>query len=260
MIVVRQLLPDPEPVTELDDHDPDDADDADDAADARDARDTAVLALADRYGYPDPVPEHGWVRANMISTLDGSATDSDGVSGGIGGPADQAVFSALRGLADVVLVGAGTAAAEEYRMPPARAAFAERRRLAGQGPAPQLAVLSRRGVLPEPLRSAAADEPDPARRPILLTGTIAEAVAELAGRGLRRVLFEGGPRVLGQALADGVVNELCVTLAPLAVAGDGPRIAHGPATRHRLRPVLLLEAGGMLFGRWHVLDARPAAG
>ncbi|MFZ0157904.1 MAG: dihydrofolate reductase family protein, partial [Kineosporiaceae bacterium] len=72
------------------------------------ARDATVQALADLYAYPDPVPPGGWVRANMISTLDGSATGPDSLSGSIGGPADRAVFSAVRGVADVILAGAGT--------------------------------------------------------------------------------------------------------------------------------------------------------
>jgi riboflavin biosynthesis pyrimidine reductase len=47
------------------------------------------------------------VRLNMIASLDGAAT-VDGLSGGLGGPADQRVFAALREMADVVLVAAGT--------------------------------------------------------------------------------------------------------------------------------------------------------
>ena len=53
------------------------------------------------------------VRLNMIASLDGAAT-VDGLSGGLGGPADHRVFAALRELADVVLVAAGTVRAERY--------------------------------------------------------------------------------------------------------------------------------------------------
>ena len=53
------------------------------------------------------------VRLNMISSVDGS-TALDGRSGGLGGPADRKVFAALRSLADVVLVAAGTVRAENY--------------------------------------------------------------------------------------------------------------------------------------------------
>src|SRR4051794_27284250 len=49
----------------------------------------------------------------MISSVDG-ATAVDGLSGGLGGPADRKVFAALRALADVVLVAAGTVRAEHY--------------------------------------------------------------------------------------------------------------------------------------------------
>ena len=49
----------------------------------------------------------------MISTLDG-ATSFAGRAGGLGGPGDKLLFSVLRSLADVVLVGAGTARAEHY--------------------------------------------------------------------------------------------------------------------------------------------------
>src|ERR1043165_7544267 len=53
------------------------------------------------------------VRLNMIASVDGS-TAVDGLSGGLGGPADRKVFAALRSLADVVLVAAGTVRAENY--------------------------------------------------------------------------------------------------------------------------------------------------
>ena len=94
--------------------------------DLDDERADVVQALADLYAFPDPVPPHGWVRANMVTTLDGSTTGADGLSGTIGGAADRAVFGALRGLADVVLVGAGTARTEGYRRPAAQPGFTER--------------------------------------------------------------------------------------------------------------------------------------
>src|SRR5258706_6627171 len=50
----------------------------------------------------------------MIASVDG-AIMVDGRSGGLSGPADRLVFSVLRSLADVIVVGAGTARAERYR-------------------------------------------------------------------------------------------------------------------------------------------------
>ena len=116
--------------------------------DLDDERADVVQALADLYAYPDPVPPRGWVRANMITTLDGAATGPDGLSGTIGGAADKALFGALRGRADVVLVGAGTARDEGYHRPAPQPGFAERRRAAGQRDTAALAVVTRSGRLP----------------------------------------------------------------------------------------------------------------
>lgn len=235
--------------------------------------DEVVQALADLYAYPDPVPARGWVRANMVSTLDGSATDGEGRSGGIGGRADRAVFSALRGLCDVVLVGAGTARDEGYTAPRAKPAFAERRERNGQSPACQVAVVTRSGDVPEEAVTAdsgyvvtCASAPVSRLRDrvgedrVLVVGqddvTAQDAIAALVGRGLRRVLLEGGPSLLGDALAAGVVDELCLTQSALLVAGDGPRIATGPAARHEATLAHLLHSGDALLGRWLV---RPRA-
>ena len=51
------------------------------------------------------------VRLNMIASIDG-ATAVAGVSGGLGGQADQELFAVLRSKADIVLVAAGTVRAE----------------------------------------------------------------------------------------------------------------------------------------------------
>src|SRR5246127_3156725 len=68
-------------------------------------------ALARLYAYPE---QHGPVlRGNMVGSLDGAAA-VDGLSGGLSSPGDRRVFWALRALADVILVGAGTARAEGY--------------------------------------------------------------------------------------------------------------------------------------------------
>ena len=67
--------------------------------DLDDTRTDVLQALADLYAYPAPTPSTGWVRANMVSTLDGAATGADDRSGSISGKADKAVFTVLRGLA-----------------------------------------------------------------------------------------------------------------------------------------------------------------
>lgn len=77
----------------------------------------------------------------MVSTLDGAA-QHDGRSQGISSDADMRIFGTLRGLADVVLVGAETVRLEGYRPARARDAFAERRAAAGQTAAPAIAVVT----------------------------------------------------------------------------------------------------------------------
>lgn len=65
------------------------------------------------YGDLAPGGTRPTVRLNMIASVDG-ATAVAGVSGGLGGAADQALFAVLRSQADVVLVAAGTIRAEHY--------------------------------------------------------------------------------------------------------------------------------------------------
>ncbi|MBT0769173.1 dihydrofolate reductase family protein [Kineosporia sp. J2-2] len=231
-----------------------------------------VQALADLYAYPEPVPVRGWVRANMVSTLDGSASGPDGVSGTLGGAVDKATFGVLRGLSDVVLVGAGTVRAENYGAPTADPAFAERRRARGQRPAPALAVVTRSGDVPtgngvfegsSPTFVITTARADLARLrdlagpdQVIVAGDddvdTDDAVRVLAGRGYRRILLEGGPSLLGHSLAAGTVDELCLTWAPVLVAGSGPRIAVGPGADVTARPAHLIAAGDVLLGRWLV--------
>ncbi len=241
-----------------------------DVGDLRQDRDATVQALADLYAYPHPLPGRGWVRANMISTLDGSATGGEGRTASIGGPADRAVFDVLRGLADVVMAGIGTVREEGYAPPLPDADFGDRRQAAGQTPAPVLAIVSGSGDVPsgdlftgpnpsyvittaradlDRLRSIAGDR-------VIVAGDqeldVEDAVKALAGRGLKRVLLEGGPTLLGSMLAASRVDEVCLTWSPLLVAGAGPRIAHGPAASLSARPAHLLTTDGMLIGRWVV--------
>ncbi|MFI9329859.1 pyrimidine reductase family protein [Kitasatospora sp. NPDC052868] len=233
----------------------------------------SLESLAAVYAYPDQV-NHGqpWLRANMVSGLDGGAK-LEGLSEGLSGDADKRIFGVLRALADVVLVGAETVRAEGYRPGRARADFAAARRAAGQQPAPAIAVVTRsleldltaplfteplvRTVVvttsdapPERLR-AAAEVAD-----VVLAGRgsvdLRSAVASLAERGWTRLLSEGGPRLLGQLAAEGLLDELCLSLAPLITAGDAPRIIHDAEMPdvQRMRLVSLIEQKGFLFTRY----------
>ncbi|NEC72020.1 dihydrofolate reductase family protein, partial [Streptomyces rochei] len=80
-------------------------------------REWSLAELAAAYAYPEPDRWTGtgaWLRANMVSTLDGAA-QHDGRSQPISGAADMRVFGTLRALADVVIAGAETVRQEGYR-------------------------------------------------------------------------------------------------------------------------------------------------
>lgn len=222
--------------------------------------------LREAYAYPG---DRTWVRANMVSSLDGSAVQ-DGRSGQLSGEADKAVFATLRGLCDAVLVGAGTARTEGYRAPRAKADWAAHRARHGQLPAPTLVLASRRLDLDPGSDLFTGDE-----RTIVVTAgsgdhaakarlaevadvvdagadelDLAEVVAQLTERGLTRVLCEGGPTLLAGVVAAGLLDELCLSLSPKVVGGDGTRIVHGDRLDASFRPAHLLEDEGVLFGRY----------
>lgn len=209
-----------------------------------------------------------WVRANMIATVDGAAWGHDHRSGSINGPADLRVFEVLRALADVVLVGAGTIRAEGYGPLEVPAHVRGLRAEAGCADELVLAVVTRSGEVPTHLRddahvlvvtSAAGarrlDGTVPAER-LVVAGTddvdLRAALADLAGRGLRRILTEGGPHLLADLLAAGLVDDLCVTTSPTAAGPGAGRIVAGdagPATGG-LRLATLLRARDVLVARW----------
>ncbi|RHA41313.1 dihydrofolate reductase family protein [Cellulomonas rhizosphaerae] len=213
------------------------------------------------------------VRANMIATLDGAGTGPDGVTASINGPADLRVFQALRAHAEVVLVGAGTARDEGYRALDVPDGLADERARRGLPPHIELAIVTASGELPDALLDAdrppyvvtTADSPalDSLRTRVgddrvLAHGAdggvdLAATLDALAARGLGRVLAEGGPGLLGQLVAQGLVDELFLTWSPLLVGGPAPRIlGDGPwlDPARPLVPVHLLHADGVLLGRW----------
>ena len=213
----------------------------------------------------------------MIASLDGG-TSAGGLSGALGGPADKVVFAALRAAADVILVGAGTMRAEKYG--PARVAPAarERRTAIGLSPTPPIAVLTSSCRLdwdlpfftdaesrPLVVTTAMAEPDDRARAAeaasVVVAGEqrvdLARALAELAALGFSAVLAEGGPTILGQLAARGLIDELCLTLSPTLVGGEASRILDGAVLESILNADLahVLESDGFLFLRYAVGSA-----
>lgn len=236
-------------------------------------------ALDEVYDDLPPGDRGRWVAVNMVAGVDGGVT-IDGVSQALGGEGDLAGFRALRAAVDVVLVGAGTARTEGYGPAKVRADARRARRDRGQAARPVVAVVTRSLDLRGADRLFEGDagvivvapvDSDPDRRAALVargaTVVVAgvgdvdleEALAQLAARGLERVLVEGGPTLNRDMLAAGLVDELFVTVAPVLVgAGED-----GIVTASLDHPIALrLREGrvhdGELLLRYDVLGPRPA--
>jgi len=192
-----------------------------------------ITELASFYATP-----RDGVRANMIFSADGAAAFG-GRAGPLSCPTDQQLLRILRGFADVVLVGAGTARAENYGPVRLTDAQREKRHAEGRPAPPPIAVISRTGELPTRLvsdpdqppilvtcaRSAARRDlgNDPRRRALVAgdeSVDVSRAVALLRAQGMHRILCEGGPTLLDELVDADAIAEMCVTLAPKLAGGQ----------------------------------------
>lgn len=230
--------------------------------------------LRDFYDYPDDL-QRCWVRGNMIASLDGGATD-DGKAGGLAGAGDRAVFTLMRDAADVILVGAATVRIENYSGAQLSVEQRQARQRRGQAEVPPIAVVTASADLDHeakfftrtevaPLILTAANTVADARRRL---GSVAEVIDAsgadpgrvdpaatlhiLAERRLYRVLTEGGPQLLSMLIENDMLDELCLTVAPILVGGVARRIATGPGQAHtRMRPAhVLSDDEGYLYTRY----------
>jgi riboflavin biosynthesis pyrimidine reductase len=230
--------------------------------------------LAEAYAYP----RERWLRANMVMSADGSASVA-GKSGGLSSPGDMRVFGILRVLADVVLAGSGTVRTEQYKPARARPALAALRK--GRPATATIAVIS--GSLDLELTAPLYTEAPPDARTVVITTEAAPAdlraaaakvadvivageesvdlpaaLTALADRGLTRIICEGGPHLLGQVAAGGLLDELSLTISPtLAGPGAGRIVAGEPFTAAAMTLTQALTEDGYLFCRY--LVASPAS-
>jgi diaminohydroxyphosphoribosylaminopyrimidine deaminase/5-amino-6-(5-phosphoribosylamino)uracil reductase len=140
----------------------------------------------------------------VATTLDGRVAAADGTSRWITGPEARAEVHRLRAGCDAVLVGSGTALADD---PQLTVRDAEGRNAERQ---PLRVVLDRRGRVP----ATARVHDDAARTLVSSAATPAALLAELYARDVRRVLLEGGPTLSAAFLAAGLVDEAVVHIAP----------------------------------------------
>ncbi len=237
------------------------------------ANDSPGDAVANHLRADRVVNDRPWVMANMVASIDGAATRA-GRSGSLAGPGDRVIFHALREVPDAILAGAATVRTERYRPPKPRP----------DGVRPRLVIVS--GTLHLPADLPCFEVEDPAERPIVLTGAdspveererlgdVAEvlvagdlgvepraALAALADRQIGVVLCEGGPRLLGQFVAKGLVDEWYLTIGAVAVLGTSSRITHldtDVEAQFRLRSVL--HDGDDLFLAYAAVRPTNSAG
>jgi riboflavin biosynthesis pyrimidine reductase len=200
--------------------------------------------------WEEPREERPLVAMNFVATVDGRAT-IEGRSGPIGSDVDTEMLVGLRRRFDAVMIGAGTMRVERY------------------GPMKRLVVLvSGRLDLPwdAPLFTAAgevliftASEAEPPETAASLEVVRHEGAVNLREalrylrqeRGVRALLSEGGPNLHDQMQADGLVDDLFLTIAPKLSGGEAPRITEGPLPKIvDLELAWLLEADGELFARY----------
>jgi riboflavin biosynthesis pyrimidine reductase len=213
------------------------------------ARYAGELAIALR-------PERPTIIANFVSSLDGvvamGATEPTAGGGEISGfsESDRFMMALLRGLADVVIVGAGTVrAGRTHEWTPRRVApsladaFAAWRSELWLTPQPTTIVVSASGhVDPRHAGLSAPDVPvivvtttagaahlgtvprPPNMRvviagdgPNVAAGSVLQVVQDA---GARLALCEGGPHLFGDMLRARLVDELFLTVAPQVIGRD----------------------------------------
>lgn len=201
-------------------------------------------------------PRAEWLRLNLISTVTGSTRGSDGTSETLTNPVDRRILGVIRELSDVVLIGAQSLRAEGYQHP-------RRSRLAVvtlsgnlQGhhiEAPEGATPI--VICPESATQRVLDYLPEAELIVLEARAdgipVGDIIHALRARGLSSIVCEGGPTLVAQVLDAGLVDEFCLSIAP--VIGGVPLPVTGPGElverRATLTQLLRDDANG-LYARW----------
>ena len=211
-----------------------------------------------------------YVLLSVATSLDGHIDDATPERLILSNAEDLDRVDAERAAADAIVVGAATIAADDPRLLVRSAARRAERVARGAPPSPIKVTITRTGRGLDPsakfftagdgrklvyvagVGPAAAPDAAPGAAPVVadlerrLAGLAAVVVApdlpavlaDLADRGVARLMVEGGTRTTSAFLTAELVDELQVVVAPLAV-GDpaAPRLIAAPVDRMELTEV-----------------------
>lgn len=217
------------------------------------------------YAPPAPV----WLRLNLIAAVSGDAAGSDGTSETLSNATDRMILSAIRTVADGVLVGAASVRAEGYRVPKTSrlVVVTSSGDLTGHRMdpeqaervvvvCPESATGAVRRTLGDPVWRAASVVTCPDDDGLLEPAAILDGLRE---HGLDSLVCEGGPSLAGQFLRDGLVDELCLSTSPVVIGSGLPVFGRERFDPSRLTlRQLLMDEQSALYARWLVEDG-PAS-
>lgn len=228
-------------------------------------------AVPDRFAsLGDQVSGRPYTVANFVSSVDGRATIG-GRSAPLSSPSDRALFHTLRESVDALIAGTNTLRVERYGRPIKDPAARRRRVDRGLAPEPLAVVVSRSGQVPyeiplfsEPeariveFTGATAPRPVAAQRELVSLAPEQVGLREVMERlrhdwGVGTLLCEGGPTLFGALVAEGLIDELFLTVTPVLVGGEiNPAILTGPPLPDpaELELSSALEREGSLFLRF----------
>ena len=187
--------------------------------------------------------ERPYTLLSCAVSLDGCLDDTSAQRLVLSNEADLDRVDAVRAGCDAILVGAGTVRADDPRLEVRSAERRARRVAEGRAPTPRKVTLTRHPGLDPGARLFGAGDPlvycasaavADTRARLGDAATVVDAGADpevgrvaedLAARGVRRLMVEGGQQVLRQFLESGVADELQLVVAPVLVGEAGaPRL------------------------------------